>query len=208
MIIIYENRQLYKLIRIPATKHQQNINKTSTKLEITKTLLRHKIDLMAKCQQQSALSLPSTVSLDLATEETDKTPPIPPQHIYIETHHLLHRPAYLKLFTNKLFSSRIIILLITIFLFLLSLSYTFGQILSVELGDFWCKPVTLSQIRAHSKEIKSNTGASFSSCWTTKLNAVNYNINTVFCAKFLNMQNVLYLLQFPAIECMCILHQI
>ena len=163
--------------------NQNFFDKTSIKVEMI--IATAKPHMMAKSPQQSILTLPtSTVSVDLVGEDMDNTQPIRPQHAYTRTDHRLHRPSYIKLFTNKLFSSRIIILLITIFLFLLSLSYTFGQILSVELGDFWCKPVTLSQIRAHSKEIGSNTGQDLKSCWTTKLNAVNNNIGTFFVQTF------------------------
>ena len=95
---------------------------------------------------------------------------IPPQYTS-KAMNPLDRASYLKLFTNGLFNSRIIILLITIFLFLLSLSYAFGQILSVELSDFWCKPATISKIRAHSRQINSNQGDA-EGCWSTNQNKV------------------------------------
>ena len=76
-------------------------------------------------------------------------------------------PKIIHLITNKLFCARIIIFLITVILLLLTLCYAFGQILTVELSDFWCKPTTLEEVRAHSKEIGSNVGE-YNSCWNTK----------------------------------------
>ena len=97
--------------------------------------------------------------------------PAPPPHTVKVDCHTKGGPSFLKLFTNELFWSRIVIFLITIFLFLLSLSYTFGQILSVEISNFWCPTVTLSQVRTHSIAIKSNGGVK-DSCWSTKQNTV------------------------------------
>ena len=151
-------------------------NKSTTENE--KTIVKPNPHSMIESPQQNTvqphlrISSQIAVSIDHAREEMDGTPPMRPQHIYTTTHHPLDRPSYLKLFTNELFLSRIILLFITIFLFLLSLSYSFGQILSVELRDFWCDRFTLSEVRAHSKKIGSNTGVPFS-CWTTNLNSVN-----------------------------------
>ena len=83
------------------------------------------------------------------------------------------KPSYLELFTNELFYSRIIIFLITIFLFILSLCYTFGQILTLELADFWCNPVSYEEVRAYSIELGSNTGYNGeSSCLRVKRSPV------------------------------------
>ena len=97
-----------------------------------------------------------------------------PRHTFKATH-LADPPSYLKLIANVLFNARILIFLITIFLFLLSLCYTFGQILSVEINDFWCPRVTLSEVRTHSKNEDNNEGAHFL-CWNTKRNTVNFNL--------------------------------
>ena len=97
----------------------------------------------------------------------------PPQHTFKAGCDTEYTPSYLKLLTNQLFWARIVIFLVTIFLFLLSLSYTFGQILSVEISNFWCPSVTLSQIKTHSIAINSNGGVG-GSCWSTKQNTVNH----------------------------------
>ena len=114
------------------------------------------------------------VSVDITREEMDDASSITPKYTSKEMG-TSNRTSYLKLLTNELFNSRIIILFITIFLFLLSLSYTFGQILSVELSDFWCKPATIAEIRAHSKQISSNEGDP-NTCWSTNQNNVKNNI--------------------------------
>ena len=98
-----------------------------------------------------------------------------PQHTFKATQHA-DSPSYFELFGNRLFNARILIFLITIFLLLLSLCYTFGQILSVEISNFWCPRVTLSEVRTHSKEMNSNEGVS-NSCWNTKKNTVNFNLS-------------------------------
>ena len=107
------------------------------------------------------------VSVDMTCNEMDDASSIPPQYPS-------NRASYLKLFTNGLFNSRIIILWITIFLFLLSLSYAFGQILSIELSDFWCGLVTIDEIRVHSRQMNSNEGDPHS-CWNTNQNTVKNN---------------------------------
>ena len=97
-----------------------------------------------------------------------------PQHTFKATRHATP-PSYLKLFANEMFNARILIFFLTIFLFLLSLCYAFGQILSVEISNFWCPRRTLSEVRAHSKVIDSNEGIR-NSCWQTTRNTVNYNL--------------------------------
>ena len=94
----------------------------------------------------------------------------------------IDKPSMVKFLTNQYFASRIIILFITIILFFLSLCYTFGQVLTVEISDFWCTRHTLAEIREHSRQTNQNGGDS-GSCWNSKLNTVsfpkylcNYNI--------------------------------
>lgn len=82
-------------------------------------------------------------------------------------------PSCMALFKNELFYSRIIILLITSFLFILSLCYTLGQILTLHLTNFWCPERTIEEIRASSIARGRNEGIS-GSCWRTNLNTVNH----------------------------------
>ena len=140
--------------------------------------------------KSNAINFPKLISIPLSPtsaiavsadydeidDEIDNAPlPTPTQLTITEPTNVkpTNTATYLQLFRNDLFCSRIIIFLITIFLFLLSLCYTFGQILTVELSDFWCDHVTLSQVRAHSKQINSNEGVD-KSCWSTKKNTVKY----------------------------------
>ena len=117
----------------------------------------------------------NAVCVDLNHQDMHKEYPAPLQHAAEADCHTDGGPSYLKLLTNELLWSRIVVFLITIFLFLLSLCYTFGQILSVEMSKFWCPSVSLSEVRAHSIAIKSNGGVA-SSCWSTKLNTVKKNL--------------------------------
>ena len=135
---------------------------------------------MSTSRQQNTPPIPVSVSVNLADEEIQSSISAQLQYTSKASNHT-QPPSYLKLFTNELFISRIIIFLLTIFMFLLSVSYTFGQILSVELTDFWCKRVTLSDIRDHSAEINSNTGETRGSCWSTKQHVVNYKIQIELC---------------------------
>ena len=140
--------------------HQESLNKQFTKI-----------------QANIIIEKSNSVSIDMIPMNHENIHSLHsrhPQHTYKATVHT-NPPSYLILMTNELFNARILIFLITIFLFLLSLCYTFGQILSVEIGNFWCPRVTLSEVRAHSKEINSNEGVN-DSCWTTKLNIVNFNL--------------------------------
>eukprot|EP01084_Bolivina_argentea_P262053 443068_1 len=82
------------------------------------------------------------------------------------------KPSYIDLFTNGLFLSRILILLITMFCFILSLFYTLGQILSLQLSEFWCPKTTIEEVHANSKA-KNLNGGQGNACWRTKLFVVN-----------------------------------
>ena len=118
------------------------------------------------------------VSVDITREEMDDVSSLPPQYAS-NAMNLSNRASYIELVTNGLFKSRIMILLITIFLFLLSLSYAFGQILSVELSDFWCKTATITEIRDHSRQISSNYGSP-GTCWSTDQSDVKNNDVYIF----------------------------
>ena len=137
--------------------HHESLNKRCTKIQV---------DII--------IAKSNSIPVDMIHEKTRNSHSMHPQHTYKVSHHT-DPPSYLKLVANELFIARIIIFLITIFLLLLSLCYTFGQILSVEIADFWCQRVTLSEVRTHSKEINSNEGDGHS-CWTTKSNIVNFNL--------------------------------
>ena len=95
------------------------------------------------------------------------------------------QPSYCSLFTNQLFYSRILILLITIFLFVLSLCYTFGQILSLELSDFWCEKRSIQEVRENSILVGNNRGVG-NGCWRSKLNTVNH-----FFSNYIQLKSML-----------------
>ena len=137
-----------------------------------KITMDHNVKDEEKCLNKK-IPKPETVNVTSKSDMHNSYPALP-QHTITADCHTEGGPSYLKLLTNELFWSRIVIFLITIFLFLLSLSYTFGQILSVEISNFWCPTVTLSQVRAHSIAIKSNSGVD-GSCWSTKKNIVKNN---------------------------------
>ena len=137
---------------------------------------------MQQSQVKNAPQTPATptssfaISADLDDEIDDH---FAPTSLAIASKLAPTTPSYLDLLTNELFYSRIIIFLITIFLLSLSICYTLGQILTVELSNFWCDKVTLEEVRAHSRQINSNKGVE-RSCWSSKQNAVNFQIHCTY----------------------------
>eukprot|EP01084_Bolivina_argentea_P001940 3588_1 len=77
------------------------------------------------------------------------------------------KPSYLMLLKGELLYSRILIVFATVFMLLLSISYTIGQILSLDLSNFWCPQRTTEEILKHSIDIKANFGDP-DGCWTKK----------------------------------------
>eukprot|EP01084_Bolivina_argentea_P001941 3589_1 len=77
------------------------------------------------------------------------------------------KPSYLMLLKGELLYPRILIIFATVFMLLLSMSYTIGQILSLELSNFWCPQRTAEDILKHSIDINENGGDN-SGCWTSK----------------------------------------
>eukprot|EP01083_Nonionella_stella_P126661 383459_1 len=76
-------------------------------------------------------------------------------------------PPYISLITNEYFLARLLTLCFTIFLFILSLSYTIGQALSLEFETPFCEKKTADQVAEHSSDNQLNEGDS-NGCWSTK----------------------------------------
>eukprot|EP01084_Bolivina_argentea_P134262 236853_1 len=68
---------------------------------------------------------------------------------------------------SKFFLMRIMIILLTMFMLILSISYTISQILTLQLSDYFCDPTTLEQIKQHSIENNLPHGQA-DSCWVLK----------------------------------------
>eukprot|EP01083_Nonionella_stella_P084950 235247_1 len=76
------------------------------------------------------------------------------------------------LLKNELFYARIIVLLVTIFLLLVSILYAIGQVTSLQISNYWCDSYTLEEVHQHSRDVGANRGW-FNSCWRTKINQVD-----------------------------------
>eukprot|EP01084_Bolivina_argentea_P305985 528669_1 len=84
-------------------------------------------------------------------------------------------PTYKLLITDELFCARIMIILLTIFLSALSLSYAIGQILSITVSNYWCPQIDIQHIRQHSYNNKLPKGGSENGCFSSKEYTVNQN---------------------------------
>eukprot|EP01084_Bolivina_argentea_P134263 236855_1 len=76
---------------------------------------------------------------------------------------------------SKFFLMRIMIILLTMFMLILSISYTISQILTLQLSDYFCDPTTLEQIKQHSIENNLPKG-DLHSCWKLKDTSVDSNL--------------------------------
>eukprot|EP01084_Bolivina_argentea_P212871 361749_1 len=83
--------------------------------------------------------------------------------------------SYMSLITNEYFCARILIICVSMFLSLLSLSYTIGQVLSLQFEMPFCDKKTADEVSAHSKANKLNGGES-KGCWSTKLFTKNEDL--------------------------------
>ena len=80
---------------------------------------------------------------------------------------------WISLILSRKFCSRILTILILLFLCMLALCYSFAQIYKLELDDYWCgEPKSLDDIREHSIEIGEN--GTEDGCWMAKNFVVKY----------------------------------
>ena len=75
-----------------------------------------------------------------------------------------NQPSLSMLLLDESFCGRIVILLVIIFLCFVTILYAIGQILSLNLTDYWCPSYSLDQVRQNSINLNKPQGIS-NSCW-------------------------------------------
>ena len=82
---------------------------------------------------------------------------------------------WMLLFKNQYFYSRIIMILLSIFITIVCIFYAIGQRLSLILDNYWCHTTTIEDIRQHSIDNELPHGER-DSCWAIKQTAVSLDI--------------------------------
>ena len=84
-----------------------------------------------------------------------------------------NEPKCKEIYSNPYIYSRILIILVTMFITVLSTFYVIGQRLSLIVDNYWCKSVSLDEVREYNINHGLSEGNS-DSCWKTKQYAVKW----------------------------------
>ena len=135
----------------------------------------------------STLQVPTSVVLvNLASDgdsDREDTPSKPPStHPVESTQSPLPRKSIQLLLKNNGFWSRLLVLSIIMFLWMLCSIYVLAQILNLKLGNYMCPLRGLEEVYQHSKEEGLAEGVE-GQCWRARFFEVyHYGLYTVYTA--------------------------
>ena len=102
--------------------------------------------------------------------------------ILTTNHHESFQPPIsnlVDLLSDQRFWSRIITLFVTIFLWFLTILYSYAQILQLKLTDYWCDRRTIDEIHQHSLKYNLNYGMVDDRCWMSKEVSVTSSFRSI-----------------------------
>eukprot|EP01084_Bolivina_argentea_P188642 324679_1 len=99
--------------------------------------------------------------------------------------------------SNELIYTRIMILFVTIFMLILCISYSIGQVSSIQLSNYWCKPKTLEEIRQHSKDNNLQHGQDLA-CWS-----VGFEVDSTHLWSNTSYSQKMIISPLSIVKCLC-----